>query len=226
MYFVVFSVSISHISLVSGNLTVLSCHLSALVTQSSAWHELCIVPGSQGNSSLRVGHDPSLTHEMEGEISWEPQGELASLLRKHQKTLVLFLSPGCYNYLITMWEISFKLSQSWGYDREELYQREEPVSLNLLSFQLCQPWRPFLARLITRDGAMLSRFSFVQLCASRWMVAHQTPLSMGFSRQEYWSGKNALLQGSFPNPGIKPTSPALQMDSLPLAPLGKTHERW
>ena len=108
----------------------------------------------------------------------------------------------------------------------ELYQREEPVSLNLLSFQLCQPWRPFLARLITRDGATLSRFSFVQLCASRWMVAHQTPLSMGFSRQEYWSGKNALLQGSFPNPGIKPTSPALQMNSLPLAPLGKTHERW
>ena len=109
MYFVVFPLFISHISLVSGSLTVLSHKLSALVAQPSAWGELCIVPGSQGNPSLRVGHNASLMHEMEGEISWEPQGELASLLRRHQKTLVLFLSPGCYSYLMTMWEISFKV---------------------------------------------------------------------------------------------------------------------
>ena len=35
---------------------------------------------------------------------------------------------------------------------------------------------------------LLSRFSHVQLCATLWTAAHQAPLSMGFSRQEYWSG--------------------------------------
>ena len=36
--------------------------------------------------------------------------------------------------------------------------------------------------------AMLSHFSHVQLCATLWTAAHQAPLSMGFSRQEYWNG--------------------------------------
>ena len=42
-----------------------------------------------------------------------------------------------------------------------------------------------------------------------WTVAHQTPLSMGFSRQEYWSGLPFPLPGDLPNPGIEPGSPAL-----------------
>jgi len=49
-------------------------------------------------------------------------------------------------------------------------------------------------------------------------VACQAPLSMGFSRQEYWSGLSFSSPGDLPNPGIKPVSPmspALQMDSLP-----------
>ena len=45
----------------------------------------------------------------------------------------------------------------------------------------------------------------------------QTPLSMGFSRQEYWNGLPFPLSGNLPNPGIKPESPALQADSLPLS---------
>ena len=47
-------------------------------------------------------------------------------------------------------------------------------------------------------------FSCVQLCATLWTVAHQAPLSMGFSRQEYWSGLCAFLQGNLPDLGIKP----------------------
>ena len=39
-----------------------------------------------------------------------------------------------------------------------------------------------------------------------WTVAHQSPLSMGFSRQEYWSGLPCLPPGDLPDPGIKPTS--------------------
>ena len=44
----------------------------------------------------------------------------------------------------------------------------------------------------------------------------QAPLSMGFSRQEYWSGLLFSSTGDLPAPGIKPTSPALQVNSLPL----------
>ena len=54
-----------------------------------------------------------------------------------------------------------------------------------------------------------------------YTVAHQAPLSMGFSRQEYWSGWPFLPLGNIPNPGIEPASPespALQADSLPLEP--------
>ena len=53
-------------------------------------------------------------------------------------------------------------------------------------------------------------------------LAPQAPLSMGFSRQEYWSGLPCPSPWDLPNPGIKPRSPALQADSLPSGPPGKT----
>ena len=56
--------------------------------------------------------------------------------------------------------------------------------------------------------------------ATLWTVALQAPLSMGFSRQEYWSGLPFPSPGDLPNPGIKPEPPALQVDSLPAEPLG------
>ena len=62
-----------------------------------------------------------------------------------------------------------------------------------------------------------------------WTVAHQAPLSMGFSRQEHWSGLPFPSPGDLPNPGIKPGSPTLWADSLPSEPLGKPlleHEDW
>ena len=52
-----------------------------------------------------------------------------------------------------------------------------------------------------------------QSCLTPWTVARQAPLSMGFSRQEYWSGLPFPSPGDRPNPGIKPRSPALQADS-------------
>ena len=50
--------------------------------------------------------------------------------------------------------------------------------------------------------------SHVQLFVTPWTVARQSPLSMGFSRQEYWSGLPFPSPGNLPNPGIKPMSPA------------------
>ena len=70
-------------------------------------------------------------------------------------------------------------------------------------------------------------FSVVHVCllivsysATPWTVAHQAPLSMGFPKQEYWSGLPFPSLGDLPNLGIKPGSPVWQADSLPLSHLG------
>ena len=57
--------------------------------------------------------------------------------------------------------------------------------------------------------------SHVLLFVTPWTVAYQAPRSMGFSRQEYWSGLPSPSPGDLPNPGIKPRSPSLQADGLP-----------
>ena len=64
-----------------------------------------------------------------------------------------------------------------------------------------------------------------QSCPTFWTVAHQAPLSVGFFRQEYWSGLPFLPPEDLPHPGIKPESPvslALQTDSLPTELSGKS----
>ena len=68
---------------------------------------------------------------------------------------------------------------------------------------------------------MLSYFSRVQFFVTPWTVACQALLSMGFSRQEHWSGLPCPPPGDLRNPGIKPRSPTLQADSLTSEPLGK-----
>ena len=62
--------------------------------------------------------------------------------------------------------------------------------------------------------------SCLTLC-DPWTVAYQAPLSMGFSRQEYWSGLPFPSPGDLPDPGIKPRSPTLQVDALTSASPGK-----
>ena len=64
---------------------------------------------------------------------------------------------------------------------------------------------------------MLSRFSRVLLFVTLWTIACQAPLSIGFSKQEYWSRLPLPAPGDLPDPGIEPMSlvvPALQVDSL------------
>ena len=66
--------------------------------------------------------------------------------------------------------------------------------------------------------------SHVQLFATLWTVALHAPLSLGFPREEYWSGLPFPSAGDLPDPGIKPkspVSPALQVDSLVTEPSGK-----
>ena len=64
----------------------------------------------------------------------------------------------------------------------------------------------------------------VWLFATLWTVAHQAPPSLGFSRQEYWSGLPLPSSGVLPDPGIEPRSPTLQVDALTSEPPGKP--RW
>ena len=87
-----------------------------------------------------------------------------------------------------------------------------PHLLCLLNWQVSSlplkpPGKPLKMLLL-----LLSRFSHVQHFETLWTIAHQAPLSMGFSRQEYWSGLPCPPPGDLPNPGIEPaslTSPAL-----------------
>ena len=60
--------------------------------------------------------------------------------------------------------------------------------------------------------------------ATPWTVALHAPLSVGFFKQEYWSGLPFPPPGDLPDPGIKPVSPALQVDSLPAEPSGKPYD--
>ena len=70
-----------------------------------------------------------------------------------------------------------------------------------------------------------SLFVSISLWHYIWTVAHQAPLSMGFSRQEYWSGLPRPPPGDLPNPGIEPISLASPA-SLPLAPPGKSRTHY
>ena len=76
-------------------------------------------------------------------------------------------------------------------------------------------YTPFMNR---SEVKSLSR---VWLFVTPWTVVHQAPPSMGFSRQEYWSGLPFPSPGDLPDPGIEPRSPRLQADALTSEPPGK-----
>ena len=80
-----------------------------------------------------------------------------------------------------------------------------------------------ILKLTVSDGGPITKVHCVCTCVlgrvrlfvAPWTAACQAPLSMGFPRQEYWSGLPFPSPGDLPDPGIKPGSPALQVDSLP-----------
>ena len=118
--------------------------------------------------------------------------------------------------------LSCQLPLSMGFSRQECWSglpRPPPgdlpdpgiesVSLMLLElaggfFTITSTWKAYSTSLLQ----LLSRFSRVRLCATPWTVTHKPPLSMGFYRQEYWSGLPFPSPGDLFDPGIKPRSPA------------------
>ena len=79
----------------------------------------------------------------------------------------------------------------------------------------------FLHLKIRQTFEWVKSLSRVWLFATLWTVAYQASLSMGFSRQEYWSGLSFPSPGDLPNPGIEPGSPSLEADALTSEPPGK-----
>ena len=99
-------------------------------------------------------------------------------------------------------------------------------------FGITQVWNHFLFPEVVKIWLnMFFKFKYIFVCvcvhicglvakscpilATPWTVAHQAPLSMGFSRQEYWSGLLFHTPGNLPGPEMDPGSPALEADSLP-----------
>ena len=94
-----------------------------------------------------------------------------------------------------------KHTAHWFYSQMEM-QKAPEILLTWLSREVASFIFISLCRVATSDSATI------------WAVAHQAPLSMGFSRQEYWSKLPCPPLGDLPNPGIEPRSPTLQADSL------------
>ena len=68
-------------------------------------------------------------------------------------------------------------------------------------------------KILRKKEKKVKSLSHVRLFATPWTVAYQASLSMGFSRQEYWSGLPFPSLGDLPDPGIEPRSPALEADA-------------
>ena len=155
----------------------------------------------------------------------------------------------CFSHVplsVTSWTVAHQAPLSMGFSRQEYWsglpflspmherKRESEVArlcLTLSDPMDCSPPGSSIhgilqARVLEwvaisfSNACMLSCFSRVQLCVTPWTVAHQAPLSMGFSRQEYWSVLPFPSPEDLPNSGIKPGSPALQADSLHLSHQG------
>ena len=82
---------------------------------------------------------------------------------------------------------------------------------------------PHFFHIKTSRIVKVKSLSHIQLFATPWTVAYQASPSMGFSRQEYWSGLPFSSPGYLPNPGIKPWSPALEAGTLTSEPPGRAY---
>ena len=101
------------------------------------------------------------------------------------------------------------------------YSDKDPSQINMILLAL---YNLGLKEFFGHKLHCFSCFSCVQHFATLWTVAHQAPLSMGYSRQEYWESRHTLLQGIFLAQGLNPLLFYLlhwQADSLPLVPPGK-----
>ena len=116
-----------------------------------------------------------------------------------------------------------------SFQKRELKFWDLPKVVQLIHFGSRIETKFMLFQTYVIVAVILSLFSFKVMSnsfATSWTLTRQAPLSMGFSRKEYWNGLAFLSLGNLPDPGMEPMSPALQADSLPLSHLGNPFVRY
>ena len=122
----------------------------------------------------------------------------------------------------TPWTVAHQAPPSMGFSRQEYRSGLPFPSPGDLPDPGIEPWSPaFQADTLTSEPRGKNH-SVMSDSATPWIVAYQSPQSMEFSRQEYWSGLPFPSPGDLPNPGIEPGSPAFQADALTSEPQGST----
>ena len=113
----------------------------------------------------------------------------------------------------------------WWVKMKMYYQCLQPQPKKLIYLKFLHPWISTWLTIVWTERWLLPIWSAVSshhrnpgmafgFIADTWAISHLAPLSLGFSRQEYWSGLPFSSPGDLPGPGIKPESPALQADFL------------
>ena len=128
-------------------------------------------------------------------------------------------------FFAILWTITLQTPLSMGFSRQEYWSRLPfPPPGNRLNPGI-EPASPALAggffTTVLPIWCVCYLLNHVWLFMTPWTIAHHAPLSMGFSRQEYWSGLPVPSPGDLPGPGIEPRSSTLQADSLPSESPGK-----
>ena len=151
-----------------------------------------------------------------------------------QPTPDLLLFSCFVDSFATPWTVALQSLLSMGFPRKEYWSGLLFSSPGDLPHPRIEPLSPPLANeFFTTESLgkphLSSRYWLINVCCcclvtqsclfvTSWTVAHQAPLSMAFSRQEYWSGLPCLPPGDLPDPGIEHRFPTLQADSLPSEP--------
>ena len=121
-------------------------------------------------------------------------------------------SLSCVRLLATPWTTAYQASPSMGFSRQECWSEVPLPSPNSITLEVMISTYEFGEAQIFSPCAYACSLSCFQLFETTWTAIHQAFLSMGFSRQEYWSGLPFPLPRDLPHPGIEPkfpTSPAL-----------------
>ena len=139
----------------------------------------------------------------------------------HPMSLVHHRVPGLALYICSNFSpaISFTYGDT---NMSMLFSPSAPLSPSLTESTRV-PANSFINTifLYSIQNVNVKSLSHVQLFMTPWTVAYQAPLSMGFSRQQYWSELAFPSPRDLPNPGIKPQSPASQTEALTSEPPGK-----
>ena len=143
------------------------------------------------------------------------------------------ISHHCRNHITsTAFMTSHTLYRNTPMTTQKIYLTSHPLCLTLHPLYLCHQTQRLQAKPPGTPPPNYSSSQFLSesetvkwlspfwFFVTPWTLARQAPLSMGFSRQEYWSGLPFPPSGDLPNPGIEtvsPVTPASQVDSLPLS---------